>query len=47
MEEKEQFTDEEKLKILVNFTKNLMENQVDISPEFAKTINDHYDDILL
>lgn len=45
--EEDKFTDEEKLKILINFSTDLLENQVDISPEIAKIINENYEDILL
>lgn len=41
------YTDEEKLEILTNFAKNMLEEQVDIDPEFAKIINDNWGDLLL
>lgn len=41
------YTDEEKLEILLNFTKNMLEEQVDIDPEFAKIIEDNWEDLLL
>lgn len=45
--EKNEFTNEEKSKILIDFSTNLLENQVDISPEIVKIINENYEEILL
>lgn len=41
------YTDDEKLEILTNFAKNMLEEQVAIDFEIAQIINENLEDLLL
>lgn len=41
------YTDEEKLEILFNFTKNILEQQVEPDYEIVQIINENLEDLLL
>ena len=41
------YTDEEKLEILINFARNILEQQVEPDYEIVQTINENLEDLLL
>ena len=41
------YTDEKKLEILINFARNILEQQVEPDYEIVQTINENLEDLLL